>query len=256
MNSEQYGKFAAVYDTMGADQHSRDMCKYLARISGQFDIDPVSVLDLCCGTGTALSIFADYGWEVSGLDGSADMLAVARRKLGGRTVSLYRQELPRFRIPMKRGGREVRRFDLITCFYDSLNYLLSEAKLLAAFRSVARHVHPHGWFVFDMNTPNALKTIWDSNVYAGTGDTMAWIWKNRWYPEKKSALCEATFFVKNGKQYERFTELHWEKGYANSVIKRLLRTAGFSIRGFYRCHTFNKPDRDTNRICAVAQRKV
>jgi SAM-dependent methyltransferase len=254
VTSEKYGRFAAVYDEMGADRHSREMCKYLTRIIDRFDIRVESVLDLCCGTGTALKIFADFGWEIAGLDGSPGMLAVARRKLAPANARLYRQNLPVFLIPQRDHSKQPREFDLVTSFYDSLNYVLTETALKRAFRSVRTHLIDRGWFVFDMNTPHALKTIWDGNTYSGTRDDIAWVWKNFWYPKKNKALCEATFFVKKGRLYERFTENHWERGYPNATVRRLLNASGFTVKGLYRCHTFERPDRTTNRICVVARK--
>jgi predicted TPR repeat methyltransferase len=250
-----YSEFARVYDLMGADRHSAEMVEYTQKIIRRFRIEATSLLDLCCGTGTALKLFCDNGFTVSGLDGSARMLAIATKKLKGHKVTLYNKTLPRFRLLHPENSRKVKTFDLITSFYDSLNYMKNITELGEAFTSTAEHLTPEGWFIFDMNTPTALKTIWGEEIYADAREDMAWIWKNRYDAKTQSATLMTTFFEKDGSSWRRFDEQHDEYAYSNTVIKKLLKNAGFKIKGLYRCFTFKKPTRATTRICVVAQKQ-
>ena len=250
-NHKIYQRFAEVYDAMGADQHSRQMTEYTLRITRKFGVDVSTVLDLCCGTGSALRIFSELGWSGTGVDASPAMLALAKQKLKKYKVALHQCTLPKFDIPVP----DDQGFDLVTSFYDSLNYMLRKSDLKTAFRSVYRHLRPGGLFVFDMNTAEALKVIWDGHIYADTRDDLAWIWKNIYNPATKSAECIATFFVKTGPTYERFTEIHTEKAYPNTEIKKMLREVGFVVKGFYACRTFEPATAKSYRICAVAQKR-
>lgn len=250
-----YEKFARVYDRMGADLHSVKMTEYTFRLIRKFDIEVSDLLDLCCGTGAALQIFHERDYRVCGLDGSAAMLTRAKKKLEGAKVPLVRQTLPRFFIPEKNRSKKPRLFDLVTCYFDSLNYLKNKADLKAAFQSVSRHLRKGGWFIFDMNTPEALKTLWGSQCYAGSDRNLAWIFQNDYRPEKPSAACHVTLFVKENGRWQRWEESHIEYGYENNEIKKLLRESGFTVKGFYSCFTFEKPGKRTTRIAAVARKK-
>lgn len=250
-----YEKLAYVYDSMRADSHSLKMTDYCRLIFERFKINPERGLDLCCGTGSAIEVFLDWGIEMSGLDGSAGMLAVASKKLKKRKVALYHKQLPKFRLLSRTDSTRSEQFDLVTCFYDSLNYMTTQNDLRAAFKSVASHLQPGGWFVFDMNTQAALTQIWGGQVYAGTSDDIAWIWKNHYTERTQRATCETTCFYKVGKEWKRFDELHTERAYPNDVIRRLLEQAGFRVRGLYKCHTFRKPTKNTFRIAVVAQKR-
>lgn len=251
-----YNKFASVYDTMNADRHSVLMTQYCKKIFRMFHIKPKKGLDLCCGTGTAIYHFIQDGIFFAGLDQSVEMLTVARKKLKKYNVRFYQKSLPTFKLLDDKNPSKYVQFDLITSFYDSLNYVKNETELSKTFKSVYRHLEPGGWFIFDMNTPQSLKTIWDEQVYAGVKEDMAWIWQNEYDPKEKRAACIATFFKKKGKHWERFDEIHHETAYTNTKIKQLLKENGFKINGYYRCHTFDKPDRDTYRICAVVQKPL
>lgn len=249
-----YRKFAAIYDKMQADRHSVLMTEYCRRIFSRFKIRPRTGLDLCCGTGSAIREFTDLGIKMSGLDRSAEMLAVAAGKLKGRKVKLYQSALPHFRILSIHDSTRIERFELVTCFYDSLNYLKNASELKTAFQSVHDHLEEDGWFIFDMNTEAGLKTLWDEQVFADAHDDLAWVWKNEYNPKTKSAACHATFFLKKGRTWERFEETHVEHAFDNQTIKRLLKEAGFRIKGFYDCRTFVRASKRDYRICAVAKR--
>jgi SAM-dependent methyltransferase len=254
----EYAEFAQVYDRMGADQHSVKMVEYCFRIFRKFDIRPEAGLDLCCGTGTAIQHFAENGLQMSGLDGSAAMLRIARKKLRTLGVPLFHQVLPNFKIgqtstPVRKHHEASVARDLVTCFYDSLNYLKNERELKAAFRSVHRHLNRGGWFIFDMNSAEALRTIWN-DTQSGTEDDLAWIWQSEYSSKTKSAELHTTIFVRRGQSFKRLDATHIEHAFSNTTIKRLLREAGFRVRGFYNCFTFQPADRKSLRICVVAQR--
>lgn len=257
--TKPYSEFARVYDLMGADRHSAKMVEYTFKIFRKFNIKATCGLDLCCGTGTAISLFLDQGLPMSGLDRSASMLAVAAKKLKGCKVKLYQKSLPKFRILQTGDSRRVQRFDLITCFYDSLNYLKNARGLKTAFRSVFNHLNRGGWFIFDMNTPAALKILWGGQVYADAKDDVAWVWRSSYHEMTMSATCHTTFFVPpkaGGKLWERFDETHVERAYDNKTVLRLLREVGFEVKGFYRCFSFEKPKKGSYRISGIVRRPL
>jgi predicted TPR repeat methyltransferase len=252
--AKPYSQLARVYDLMGADRHSMQMTEYCRQIFRRFRIHPQTVLDLCCGTGSALQVFSDWGLSAAGLDQSAAMLAMAAKKLKGRKIGLYQKSLPRFALLDGGRSNRVRRFDLVTSFYDSLNYLTTVRDLKAAFRSVHRHLVPGGWFIFDMNTEAALKILWGGQVYAGAMDEIAWIWQNNYIQRRHAAECQTTCFVRKGKLWERFDEIHLERAYPNEQIAAMLAAVGFEEVELFKCHTFRRPTKSTYRICGVARK--
>lgn len=253
-NGKIYRKFAGVYDRLNADLFSVEMAQKTFDLIERFDISVETCLDLCCGTGTAVKIFSEAGYQAEGLDGSRDMLRIARQKLKRYQPRLYCQKLPTFKIPEKRGSSRLKKYDLITSFFDSLNYLLTSKDLKRTFRAVSRHLNQDGCFVFDMNTPHALKHMWDDNVHTDLKDDLGIIWRSSYDSLTKSAACYATFFVKDGRHWTRFDETHVEAGYSVAVIRRLLKETGFRVRGLYDCKRMGRPNRETNRICVIAQK--
>jgi ubiquinone/menaquinone biosynthesis C-methylase UbiE len=244
-----YERFADVYDKMGSDRFSARMFAYTERLLTRLGYHPKAVLDLACGTGTAALKWAARNTVTFGIDGSGHMLAVARRKARENKlkITFSRQPLTAFSLSQP--------VDLVTCYFDSLNYLLTESDLTACFRSTARALYPGGYFIFDMNTVEAMKVIWGAQVYADETADLAWVWKNCYYPKSKTAEVKATFFVRKGRIWERFDEVHAEKGYTLTEIRRCLNGAGFETTQVYDCFTFRKPKPDCLRIAIVARKR-
>ncbi|HDL03772.1 MAG TPA: class I SAM-dependent methyltransferase, partial [candidate division Zixibacteria bacterium] len=79
-SKKPYQHLAAFYDSMDMDRFAVNMIDYTFRILRKFNYQPRSVLELCCGTGTAATMFAEHDYEVTGVDGSPEMLKAARKK--------------------------------------------------------------------------------------------------------------------------------------------------------------------------------
>jgi SAM-dependent methyltransferase len=108
-----------------------------------------TLLDLACGTGSITALLAET-YQVSGLDESPGMLAVAREKLPART-SLYLADMTSFRLNAK--------FDAVVCAYQGLNHLLSLAAWGECFDSAYEHLNSGGLFVFDITTVGHLTVM-------------------------------------------------------------------------------------------------
>src|SRR4051812_26297018 len=101
------------------------------------------LLDVACGTGNTIVPMVERGYDVTGVDISAAMLAEAEGKLAGSA---------RLALADMRALPQLGEFDLVWCLGDSLNYLNSEAELAAAFAGMRRNLAADGVVVFDVNT--------------------------------------------------------------------------------------------------------
>lgn len=99
--------------------------------------DANSLLDVACGTGIHLGLFADMFREVEGIDLSVDMLALAQRRLTG--VRLNLGDMRSFDL-----GRT---FDVVTCMFASIGHMETITDLTLALSCFARHVPAPGGIV-------------------------------------------------------------------------------------------------------------
>lgn len=252
-----YQEFAGVYDLLSADEHSLKMVPYTQRIFRRFRFTGLDGLDLCCGTGSATLALSGSGFRMVGVDGSQMMLKHARSKARaeGDSTKFLHGVLPDFTAASRL--RKVESFDFVVSYYDSLNYLLTEDDLLGSFVNTAGLLRPDGMFVFDMNTAEALKVIWGGQVYADANNDIAWIWKNQYYARARMADARTIFFARQGKSdnWRRFEEVHTERAYKISAVRKLLRKAGFEFKAAYRCFSFAAAKDSDYRICFVAKRR-
>lgn len=111
--------------------------------------EAATLLDLACGTGGITALLAG-AYQVSGLDISPGMLAIAREKLPSRT-QLHLADMTSFRLEAS--------FDVIICAYQGLNHLLSLAAWRRGFDRAYEHLTPGGLFVFDITTLSHLNKM-------------------------------------------------------------------------------------------------
>ena len=107
-----------------------------------------AVLELACGTGQIAIPIASHGLPTVGLDQSADMLDVAKRRASqvGAPVEFVRGDMRDFALR--------RAFKLIFIARNSLLHLLTTEDVLACFASVRRHLADDGIFAFDIFNPD------------------------------------------------------------------------------------------------------
>lgn len=216
-----YENFAYYYDSLGWERFSHVQAERILGFIEEKQLHVKTVLDLACGTGTFCFLMAEKGMKVTGLDLSKDMLAVAKKKVkerGIKGVRFHRADMTDFDLR--------RRFDLVTCNFDSLNHLLSEQKVLSAFQRVSAHLNENGAFIFDMNTIAGLHN-WRFRDTRQTADSVI-LRHGVFDEEEQTALLFIDAFVRAEEdRYIRFQDTFKEKGYPVSTIYALLSQAGF-----------------------------
>jgi SAM-dependent methyltransferase len=101
------------------------------------------LLDAACGTGLSALPWLRRGYRVVGADASAPMLERARRRMeeAGYEVEFKLQDL----LALEPGQA----FDAAVCMHSGLDYLLEDAHLRRAFRSLRACLRPGGLLAFD-----------------------------------------------------------------------------------------------------------
>lgn len=243
-----YEGYASVYDASGQRAFSVRMIEYLDQLLKIHAPPGRRWLELACGTGTVALAMARRGWQLTGVDGSADMLAQARAK-----AALAEQEIPFLQQDMRQLKFE-QRCDLVTCLYDSLNYMLTTDDLTAALRQVARCLNPGGLFLFDMNTAFALETFWGGQAYFDDHGDLAVAFNTRYSPSRHRTTVTVTWFEREQDgRYRKRCEQHTEQAYPPEHVSTLLVDVGFEVLATYDCFTLRPPHEETSRIMWVAR---
>lgn len=251
MSEPIYAAYAPIYDAIGQGQFSARMAAWaLAWLAERGIEHPARVLDLACGTGEAAQVFAAAGCDVVGVDRSAAMLEIARGKArdAGYNITLLQGDIRDVSTEDQRwktndGGPMndslpsfVLRpwsFDVVTCFYDSMNYLLDDGDLDRACAGATAALRPGGLLIFDLNTAAEYAT-WDARdsvIYDGR-DCMVY---NQLSYEAATQLATGriVWFVRELDRWWRGEETHVERAWSDSQVQAALAGAGLALVGRY-----------------------
>ncbi len=176
------------------------------------------VLDLCCGSGHVTKELIARGYTVTGVDNSAELVALAKKDLPN--VDFRVQDARKLALDGKYGA--------VLSTFDSLNHILSLSELGEAFRGVFRSLEPGGLFVFDMNLKEAYTADlreWAVNIQ----DASVGLVRGKFDPVLKKATTELIWFVnrESGNCWRQHRSTVEQQCYAQADILIALNQAGF-----------------------------
>ena len=117
------GLHARHYDLIYAGKPYAEEARFVHSLLGG---RPGRLLDVACGSGRHAREFAALGWEVTGVDYSADLLELAEG------LEVHQQDMRQLEIP----GPP---FDAVTCLFDSIGYPQDNDGVVAALDGMRRH---------------------------------------------------------------------------------------------------------------------
>lgn len=239
-----YKGFAELY-TKGPYHFSERHVKYLPKVFSRFRIRPKKLLDLCCGDGRFAIAMARKGIDVTGVDASPHMLKYARQRARKARVNVQ------FDVQKMQHLNTHMRFDLVTCWFDSINYLLTKSDLDRTFRNVNRALDNGGVFIFDVNTIYGLSVNWQDNSPCVIQNTDR-LFEVHICPlifEKNIATLKIVGFIRRGRYWRRIEEIHQERGYRlNEIRKSFKRTYFKELACWESLKKMTKPKRNSGKV--------
>ncbi|WP_101509680.1 class I SAM-dependent methyltransferase [Thermotoga sp. KOL6] len=232
---------------------SRRIAQNFIKILKNFYIRGNKVLDVACGEGTFAVAIAKQGFEVVGVDISEEMLKFAKKRAKKEKVSV---------VFLRKDMRNLdfqEEFDIATCWFDSLNYLLDYNELKATFEGVWNALKPGGVFLFDMNTVYGLfMASQEGPIYIQqSGENIFEVQDIEFDLESSVATFYVTVFERRKENlWERFDEIHREKGYKIKEIASALSTVGFTFSFYEDLLKKTLLSRFTRRLWCVARKET
>ena len=123
--------------------------------------------------------------------------------------------------------------DLVTCLYDSLNYVLDEQQVIDCFREAYDHLRPGGAFIFDVTTEYNLLHNFAGFTFAENLEDASYIWENAYNIEKKICVSKVTVFQHLNGRYLKSTEEHVQRVYPSAWLTQQLQERGFELLGTF-----------------------
>lgn len=247
MKEDFYNLLAPFYATLNGEVDYDGMADYVAaQVEKHFDGKVCSILDLGCGSGNVTLPLAARGYEMIGVDVSADMLAIAREREGGENVLWLCQDMRSFEL--------YGTVEAAVCTLDGINHLTKREDVLSCFRLVHNYLVPGGVFIFDVNTPYKFREIYGNHSYILEDEGVFCAWQNTY--NEKSGLCrfDVTLFEEQEDgSYLRGDGTVKERCYKKGALCQMLTDIGFSVLNIFDGYSLAEPRDNTERLVIVAK---
>jgi len=218
-NTAAYTNLAGWFEYLNDDCDYENWSQYLIMQLQRFPL--VSGLDVGCGGGWFTRAFQKHGYQMTGMDISAEMLDFAQSKA---LETGIRSEYVLGDIAAKKLPK---RFDFVTAINDCFNYIPKE-KLLSAFKNVRSSLKKGGIFLFDISSLGKFNEKIANTVFVDDRDDVTYLSFNK--KEVDGVTMEVTLFIKEEDgRFQRLDETHRQYAYSEEEICEALETAGFAV---------------------------
>ncbi|MGR3741608.1 class I SAM-dependent DNA methyltransferase [Companilactobacillus sp. DQM5] len=213
-----YSKFAEIYNELMDDSLYEKWQNYVEKRSDKSDL-----LEVACGTGDLAILLKKSGYNVTASDLSYEMLEIAAKKIEDNNLLFDLVQIDMLDLT----GLE--KYDVITCFDDSICYLKNENELQQAFNQAFVHLNNGGKYLFDAHSLYQMDTIFPGYMYNFKNSENAFMWSSYEGEFEHSIEHDLTFFSwnENIQGYDVSEELHHERTYELDVYVNHLKKAGF-----------------------------
>lgn len=207
---KQYEYLAKYYDYLLGDEDAFSLwLKYIEE-------EPFkNCLELAAGSGVLAGLMSKKGYQVIASDISSEMKEVARKNFSGEYLILNMID---FDLDKK--------FDLIICVCDSLNYLYEE-ELSKMFNTVYKHLNDGGRFIFDMHNPKRVEEFLEEYIEEGQIDEETFYqWTINSDEDERTINEHFTFYKPDG----MIQEHHTQNVFEISLVEEKLKENHFTVR--------------------------
>lgn len=247
-----YFSLAPFYDSLTEDVKYEAFADYYEEIFRIRGASVKTVLDLACGTGTLTYILAKRGYELIGVDASAEMLAAASGKAAEKNVAVQPIWLNQSLQELDLYGT----VDAAVCSLDGINYI-PEDELDVIFSRLKLFIRPGGLLIFDINTPLKLREL-DGQMFVDENENVLCLWRSEFDEKENACYYGIDIFAKvdeSGALWERSFEEHVEYAHEPDMLIGKLKVAGFKdivVEGEF---THKLPLETEKRVFITAERE-
>jgi SAM-dependent methyltransferase len=198
-----YGRSALFYDRLyggnegNSFRNPRKEAERVVQEVRQWCPDATTLLDVGCGSGRYLPFVAER-YRIHGIDLNPDLLDVAREHIPGAAFDVA--DMTDFELGQ--------RFDIITCLFSSIAYVVTLERLRATLERMAAHLRPGGVVIIEpWFTPD---TFWDGHVVSNYLDEpdlhVAWMYRQE--RSERLSVLPIHYLLSSAEGVEYFTERH------------------------------------------------
>ena len=211
-----YDDFAWFYERYWSESFAADVQPILQDTLLPLVAPGGHILDLCCGVGHLSHWLMSCGFRVTGVDGSEEMIRLARR-------NAPRAE---FVVADAREYTQDGAFDAAICTFDSLNHLPTESDLQQTLRNIQQSLRNDGLFLFDMNLEDGF-LAGSPDSAAIVEDDHACVAESVFDPTTRIGCSDVTMFRREGRLWRRHDVKIREYCFSDKQVRGAFSAAGY-----------------------------
>ena len=214
-----YSTLAEWFEYLNDDCDYEQWSQYLIKTLSAYPLD--TGLDVGCGGGYFTRALERHGYQMTGMDVSAEMLDKAQRTAFSEGV---RSE---YILGDVSKGKIARKYSFVTAINDCFNYV-EKGRLKTALKNVYGALKKGGIFLFDVSSEKKFREKFMDAVNVDDRDDVTYFSFARL--DGEIATLDVTLYVKgkDGK-YERFDERHVQYVYTEAELSAALEEIGFTV---------------------------
>lgn len=243
--------YSQYYDLLYKDKDYESEASYVIKLAQRYKNNCTKFLELGCGTGNHATILCKKGFEVVGLERSAEMVKIASQK----NIANFKPivaDITNFSLNEK--------FDIAVSLFHVISYLTTNDELLKCFNTINEHLNENGIFIFD---------VWYSPaVYTQKAETrvkrinnekieVTRIAESTMHYQKNVVDVNYSIFIqdKETTKSEIHQELHPMRHFSIPEIELLALQTNFKLIHTEEFGTGNSPNENTWGVCFVLRKK-
>lgn len=242
---DTYGRY---YDLLYGDKDYAGEVDYIHRLLDRHGLGGREVLEFGSGTGRHGRLLGDRGYQVTGIERSAEMAGQAASTEG---FVCQQGDIREIRL-----GRT---FDAVLALFHVLSYQVTNADVQAAMMRAAEHLRPGGLFVFDVwYTPAVYTQKPEVRVkhLLGDGIEATRIAEPMLYHNENRVDVRYTLFIRDLDTgvSQTITETHAMRHFSLPELDLLASATGFERRGAEAFLTGESPSETTWGLCLILRK--
>ena len=210
-----YSEFSKIYSQV---MNHINYQRWAGFILESLKYKPKNCLDLACGTGLLLKNLPN-SLSKYGIDLSSEMLLEAKKN--NPKAKFVNADISNFSLKKK--------FDLITCTHDSINYILDPKLLKNHFDLVFQHLSENGTYIFDVSSEENILRNFDKKIIRDKIDNTYLIWDNVYNKKKKEIYSYLYFSNLEHSGTNDNLEIHKQRFYSSEELNTILNNTGFKV---------------------------
>lgn len=199
---------------------------------------PFIHVDAGCGTGVLIRRLRKDGWHSMGFDLSFAMLQTGKQTWPGLPLAVGDLCAPPFYGSV----------GLVTCLFDSINFLLDEAAVRTCIQCFADMLDEHGIVYFDIVTERMVTEHFENQTWVEDSGGFTTTWSNTY--DHRNAIADTELRINHG-----VPSLIRERIFPTALFEDAVAEAGLHMLGVFNGNDWRAPTRRSTRIDFIAAKQ-